>query len=670
MSEALFLRLLSVEDKGEVMASAIAAMREGQTLDSIIHTVDPLSFEQVPGSPFAYWVSEGVRRLFTKFAPFESERRTTKQGLATADDFRFVRAWWEVPPSKILTGEEKTKPDEFRRRVCNGKRWVPFAKGGAYSPYYADLYLVVNWENEGEEIKSNVNDEGRIRSNIWMLRDTAIRYFFRAGLTWPLRTNGLSFRVLPKGCVFAHKGPAAFVLDDIRMVLLALSAVMNSLSFYLFVKMLVARVSLAQSFEVGLVQSIPIPSMSRTDIKQLENLVTHIIDFKRNLDRANEFSHIFYLPSILQTSGDTLTERSSSWQQHIDETERQLANHQREIDEAAFQLYGIDDTDREAIGATSVSGQASADDGEVEAEAPDDTEQPTVGDRQLTVNLLSYFVGCAFGRWDVRYAIGEQSAPELQDSFAPLPVCAPGALTGSDGLPVREVPPSYPLRIDWDGILVDDPQHSDDIIRGTHDVFELIWQERAEEIEREACELLGVKTLRDYFRKPAAGGFWTHHVKRYSKSRRRAPIYWYLRSSKGTFAIWLYYHRLDKDILFKVLLNYVEPKLHLEENNLAQVKQRREVVGTTGREGKQLERDLDKQESFLSELYDFRDKLKRAADLNLEPDLNDGVVLNIAPLWELVPWKEAEKYWKELIAGKYEWSSIAKQLRERGLIKQ
>jgi hypothetical protein len=71
----------------------------------------------------------------------------------------------------------------------------------------------------------------------------------------------------------------------------------------------------------------------------------------------------------------------------------------------------------------------------------------------------------------------------------------------------------------------------------------------------------------------------------------------------------------------------------------------------------------------LSELYDFRDKLKRAAELGLEPDLNDGVVLNIAPLWELVPWAEAKKYWEELKDGKYEWSSIGKQMREKGLVK-
>jgi hypothetical protein len=237
-------------------------------------------------------------------------------------------------------------------------------------------------------------------------------------------------------------------------------------------------------------------------------------------------------------------------------------------------------------------------------------------------------------------------------------------------LPLTEAPEGYPLRVDLDGIVVDDPSHDDDIVRRVREVFELIWPKAAEAREREPCELLGVKESRDYFRKPTAGGFWADHMKRYSKSRRKAPIYWLLRSSKGSYAIWLYYHRLDKDVLYKALLNYVEPKLRLEENNLSQLRQRRETIGTTGREAKQLEKELDKQESFISELYDFHGKLKRAADLHLEPDLNDGVVLNIAPLWELVPWTEAKKYWMELREGKYEWSSIGKQLRERGLVAQ
>jgi len=225
---------------------------------------------------------------------------------------------------------------------------------------------------------------------------------------------------------------------------------------------------------------------------------------------------------------------------------------------------------------------------------------------------------------------------------------------------------AWTLVIDWDGILVDDPEHTDDIVRRVRDVLELIWKDRAGAIEKESCEILGVKELRDYFRKPGKGGFWDDHVSRYSKSRRKAPIYWLLQSSKKNYALWLYYHRLDKDILFKALLNYVEPKIRLEESRLDSLRGRKS--GESGKRVKKLAKEIERQEDFLSELRDFEDKLRRAANLHLEPDLNDGVVLNIAPLWELVPWKEAKNYWEELLEGKYEWSSIGKQLRQKGLV--
>jgi hypothetical protein len=155
---------------------------------------------------------------------------------------------------------------------------------------------------------------------------------------------------------------------------------------------------------------------------------------------------------------------------------------------------------------------------------------------------------------------------ELSDPFAPLLACSPGMLTGKDGLPLRAPSPDYPLLIDWDGILIDDPDHPDDIIRRVREVLEVLWQECADAIEREACEILGVRELLDYFRKPGKGGFWDDHVSRYSKSRRKAPIYWLLQSSKKNYALWIYYLRLDKDMLFKALLNYVEPKIRLEES--------------------------------------------------------------------------------------------------------
>jgi hypothetical protein len=118
-------------------------------------------------------------------------------------------------------------------------------------------------------------------------------------------------------------------------------------------------------------------------------------------------------------------------------------------------------------------------------------------------------------------------------------------------------------------------------------------------------------------------------------------------------------------MLFKAL-RYVETKVRLEENELDAMRIRKELAG---KGTKKLDKGVEQQESLLSELRDFEDKLRRAANLHLEPDLNDGVVLNIAPLWELVPWRDAKDYWEELLAGKYEWSSLGRQLREKGLVK-
>jgi hypothetical protein len=252
-------------------------------------------------------------------------------------------------------------------------------------------------------------------------------------------------------------------------------------------------------------------------------------------------------------------------------------------------------------------------------------------------------------------------------------------LQGPDGPPLPELPGDYLLDLSLGGIIPDDPDHSDDIVGRVREVLELIWKDRAEAIEKEACEILGVKELRDYFRKPGKGGFWDDHVSRYSKSRRKAPIYWLLQSSKKNYALWLYYHRLDKDILFKALLNYVEPKIRLEQSRLDTLRSQKTALGDAAKGAKKIAKDIERQEALLGEVKDFEEKLRRAANLDFgknldssvvyDPDLNDGVVLNIAPLWELVPWKEAKGYWDELLAGEYEWSSMGKLLRKKGLVK-
>jgi hypothetical protein len=149
----------------------------------------------------------------------------------------------------------------------------------------------------------------------------------------------------------------------------------------------------------------------------------------------------------------------------------------------------------------------------------------------------------------------------------------------------------------------------------------LVGAYNADAIERETCEILGVK-----------GAFWDDHISRYSKSRLKAPICWLLQSSKKNYALWIYYHRLDRDILFKAVLNYIEPRIRLEESRFEPLRAQRTAAGTSGRGVKKLEREIERQEEFISELRDFEDKLPSVANLYLDPGLNDDVVLNISEL--------------------------------------
>jgi hypothetical protein len=368
---------------------------------------------------------------------------------------------------------------------------------------------------------------------------------------------------------------------------------------------------------------------------------------------------------------DTLAECIILWNLSAVNAEQQLSIYQRQADDLAFWVYGVEGEDRRAVahGARGQEAEAADDEGAIEVAEEEAEIGPAQDEECLAADLLSYAIGSALGRWDVRFATGERPMPELPNPFAPLPACSPGMLTDGDSLPLREAPPGYPLRFTLDGILVDDPgpdrssPHHDDIVRRVREVLELVWGERAEAIEREACEILGVEELRDYFRNPRA--FFDDHIKRYSKSRRKAPIYWLLQSAKRSYGLWLYYHRLDRDTVFKALRHYVEPKIKEETSRLREMKARLDAgkESMARRERTQVEKEVERQDALITELGAFKEALERVAALGYDPDLNDGVVLNIAPFHELTPWKEAKVYWDELRTGRYEWSTMSQRLK-------
>ncbi|MFM8320704.1 MAG: SAM-dependent methyltransferase, partial [Chloroflexota bacterium] len=268
--------------------------------------------------------------------------------------------------------------------------------------------------------------------------------------------------------------------------------------------------------------------------------------------------------------------------------------------------------------------------------------------------VLSYLFGCPFGRWDIRYPTGERRPPQLpSDPFAPLPACPPGMLQSATGMPAapEDVPIDYPIHISWSGILVDDDRLSEDITRRVGESLCVIWPGRWEAIESEACEILGVRSLREYLHR----NFFADHLKRYSKSRRQAPIYWPLSTPSGSYTLWLYYHRLTDQTLFTCVNDFVSPKLKQVGEDAQWLRQK---LRRTTAEEKELERLAD----FEAELHDFQAELLRVAGF-WKPDLNDGVEITAAPLWRLFqhrPWqKRLKETWEKLERGDYDWAHLA-----------
>ncbi|MEX1270952.1 MAG: hypothetical protein WEB55_00715, partial [Acidimicrobiia bacterium] len=206
---ARFIRLLKEVDRPRALVDASRSSRSN-TSDARVFRVPLEDFAAIPGAPLAYWMSPSLRRLFIDYPSLEGSEADVRQGLATGMDFRFVRAFWEVDPRRIARTREETR---------SGKRWVPFAKGGEYSPYWADIHLLIDWKDDGKYLKSF---DGSVIRNP--------QYYFKPGLTWTLRTaSGFSPRVLPAGCVFSHKGPVVSSSEPLSVLPMLVSRVGHAL---------------------------------------------------------------------------------------------------------------------------------------------------------------------------------------------------------------------------------------------------------------------------------------------------------------------------------------------------------------------------------------------------------------------------------------------------------
>jgi hypothetical protein len=597
-----FLSVLaqSLDEKPLALRDLIAEInRSGaqQSAGPMLFERDPAIFNDLPGSVFAYWAVPTALRCF------KNERALERSGIDAlstnqlSDDGRYARLWWEVSPSQL-----------------NG--WATWAKGRTFAPYYYDIQTLVRWNDRRGTYTGFLGTKDRP-----LEKPASADWFFRPGLTWPRRTNRLSVSVLPRNCVFGNKGPAIFVNGDDDERLLAILGVLNSQAFRYLLSLQVARVELAQSFEVGLVQSTPFPAISMTNQHILSALVRRAWSLRRNLDSTSETSHAFLLPQGLH---EKVTRHDG------DAIDRELDSIQKQIEDISFTLYGISPGDRVAI-ESSDAVVASNDLSERQnvPEGSDDASDEVCPIGMGAEAIYSWLVGATFGRFDSRIATGERQIPAEPEPFDALPSRSP-AMYPEEESSARAA-----------DIFVDDEGHLDDLATRT----------------LTKADQISVK-VRGNLREWLAKDFFPLHVKMYSKSRRRAPIYWQLATPSASYSVWLYIHTFSKDTLFRVQNDYAAPKLAHEERRLeALLREMRDGATAAQR------LEVTRLEGIVEELRAFLEEVKRVAPL-WNPNLDDGVVINFAPLWRLVPhqkpWqKELKSVWDALCKGDYDWAHLA-----------
>jgi hypothetical protein len=628
--KTVFLRALEAEDKAATLRTAI---REPETTRGRQRfELDPRRFGQIRSAPFAYWASDQVLDLFVRFPALASAGRIARTTNPTTDDFRFARAWWEPGHSQ------------------SEARWRSWNKGGGFSPYYRDIDLIIDWDSERSTYRGYLGTIYRPD-----VRPANLDYFFRPGLTWGYRGHRLCVQAMPAGTVISTRGNGLYAEDALRLFDLGL---LNSSTADSLIKLSLGRGGHPQ-FDIGDLSSIPVPPPDAT----VSGLASRAWSLKRSLDTRIEASHAFTLPAILQVGGDTLIARASAWAEHVRTIEAEFVAIQTEIDNCSFELYGIGEADRRAIvegfgGGGDESSPTDEDDSEADADDESNAENSTDA-AGLAAELVSWAVGVTFGRFDVRLATGERQLPAEPKLFDSLPVFSPAMLTGYERPPLTSKPAGYPIHIPENGILVDDLGHALDLVGAVRTVFDTVFGVRADAWWSDVSILLDPRNqnLRTWL----ATGFFEHHLKHHSKSRRRAPIMWQLGVPSSRYGVWLFAHRLTRDSFFQIQNDTVTFKLRHEQSLLSSLTHSA-GVNPTAKDRK----EIAAQEALVEELHSLLDEVKRVAPL-WNPSLDDGVILTMAPLWRLVPqvkrWqRELKIKWDELVAGKYDWAQIAMHL--------
>ncbi|MBW1707833.1 MAG: BREX-1 system adenine-specific DNA-methyltransferase PglX, partial [Deltaproteobacteria bacterium] len=482
------------------------------------------------------------------------------------------------------------------------KKYVPFCKGGPERKYYDKFDECV------------LNDLLQMRP-LSGSRIFNTEFSFRQAIAFLSNSStGFRARFIPDFGRFCSTGGRAVFPKNIQIF--GLLGILNSK----FCDYLLKLINPTISIKVGDLNSLPI---IRGGLDYVGNLTKEAVSLQKSAVKESEMSFEFIGPPAWETGVDDVAARNL-----------RLADVECNIDEAVYRLYGISDKDRSGIEAE-ISGRDFIDS---EPEDTDDEEKQGNDDQQsasplsrdsLARQWINYSVGVVMGRFDpgVEKALGR------------------GRFSAEAAAQLRNL-------ADPDAILVMDEGHTDDLLTKVFEALSIMLGDKAaSEVVKSVTDKEGPseELLRQYLDRQ----FFKLHIQQY----RKRPVYWFFQSPKKKYGVWVFHERLNNDSLFRIRTEYVEPKINLLDSQIAELKEKRD--GAEGREKRALEKEIG---NFIDVLDDVREFSKRLEfiieDRGYVPHIDDGVLLNMAPLWELIPsWqKEPKKAWEALERGDYDWS--------------
>lgn len=561
---------------------------------------------EIQGTPYtAYWASDVVLSAFKK-SHLVGDVSEPRVGMATANNDRFIRLWFEVNRNKFGINISSRK-----EAVESRKKWFPFAKGGEQRKWYGNNDTVVNWENDGFEIQ-NFKDEktGRIRSHNYNLD-----YIFSSALTWTvIGTEKTSFRFCPVGFLYSNSGYGLFCNNEKTKYYLL--GFMNSKIAASLLKIL----SPSMGFESGYLRKLPLIESDSLD--SIVERVKHCIDGSNAEWDSFEISWDFKKHPLLRNVS-TISEAFTQWQSECDDRFNQLKANEEELNRIFIDIYGLQD--------------------ELTPEVEDKDVTVRKADLQRDIkSLLSYAVGCMFGRYSI-YKDGLIFAgePYSLQAFADKLNDRPGTISAeelqrayrNEGVVVDEM--FFP---DADNVIpiTDEEYLDDDIVSRLCDWLKVVYGADTLEANLDyIAKALGNKggTSREIIRNYFLNDFFKDHCQTYSVTGSgKRPIYWLFDSGKQNgFKALVYLHRYTPDTIGNLRIDYLHKMQRVYESEINRMQDMMDHSGNA-REVAAASKRKDKLAKQLKECREYDEKISHLALSRIELDLDDGVKVNYRKL--------------------------------------